>query len=310
MPLHSLPVEVLHIILHFVGSESLRKHEACCLLVSKWWCKLAEPVLLKDLVLNANRLRQIPERALERLKLFLQRLTIDMKHSPDWHADDGLNDGFIQLLTRCVHLTAFILRAPSQFDPDKPLAPVTNYLESWSPTSLFDALHLSTISDLVIDTCGSEFQSGVHVCPRIALKIPSLRSIRLRMHNICPRVLELERDSKIESIIINLSLKEPDRFHAGFSRHCTEVKSAYELYDDMVMAASNVARSQPGIKMLRILCHKHPYLEMMTRDCINGTQMILSDDSEDWGDDGLPDPDDEEISDQDLFTADSEDERL
>lgn len=30
------------------------------------------------------------------------------------------------------------------------------------------------------------------------------------------------------------------------------------------------------------------------------------DDSEDWGDDGFPDPDDEEIPDQDLFTGDIE----
>lgn len=308
MPLQNLPVEVLCTILHFVGSDSLRKQEACCLLVSKSWYKLAEPVLLKDLVLNANQLRQIPEKALEKLTFFLQRLTIDMEHTPDWHTDDELNDGFSQLLPRCVRLTAFALRAPSHFDPDKPLAPVTKYLGSWSPIGLFDTLHLSTISDLVIDTCGSEFQRGVHICPRIALKIPSLRSIRLRMHNICPRVLELAHESKIESIIINLSLKEHDRFHAGFSRHCTEPKSAYDLYDDFVIAGTNVAKSQPSIKMLRILCHKHPYLEMVTRDCINGTRMILSDNSEDWGDDGFPDLDEEEISDQDLFTDESEDE--
>lgn len=204
-------------------------------------------------------------------------------------------------------MKAFSLRARTDFDPHHPLAPAIHYLESWSPTRLFDTLDLSTISDLVIDTCGSRFQSGVHICPRV-LKIPSLRSIRLRMQHVCPRLLELGSDSKIESIIINMSLIEPDRFHAGFSRHCTESMSAYDLYGDMVTAATMVAGSHPGIKMLRIVSHKHPSSETVTTDCIKGTKMILSDESENWSDDGLPDPEDEDYSDQDLFTTESEDE--
>ncbi|CAG8369759.1 unnamed protein product [Penicillium salamii] len=307
MPLHSLPVEVLYLILQFVGSDSLRKHNACCLLVSKWWYKLAEPVMLQELVLNANQLNQIPDKAVEKLTVYLQRLRILMPHTSNWHADEQLNDVFSQFLPRCPRLKAFGLRAPSDFDPENPFAPATNYLESWSPTGLFDTLDSSAISDLVIDTSGSKFQSGVHICPQI-LKIPSLRSARIRMHNVCPRLLDLEQDSKIESLIINLSLKEPDRFHAGYSRHCTEPKSAYDLYDEMVVAATAVTKTHPGIKLLRILCHKHPYLEIVTSDCIEGTKRILSDESQDWSDDGLPDPDDAELSDWDLFTADSEDE--
>lgn len=35
-----------------------------------------------------------------------------------------------------------------------------------------------------------------------------------------------------------------------------------------------LSTSLPSIKVLRILCHKHPYLEMATTDCINGYQKV------------------------------------
>lgn len=307
MPLQTLPFEVIYLILEFVGSATFRKQEACCLLVSKWWYNVAEQVLLKEFVLNANQLDKIPEIAFQRLSSHVQRLTVLTTHAADVYRNDKLNDVLNQFLPRCVHLKAFSLRAQSDFDPHHPLAPAINYLESWSPTRLFDTLDLSTVSDLVIDTCGSRFQSGVHICPRV-LKIPSLRSIRLRMQHVCPREIELVSNSNMESIIINISLIEPDRFHAGFSRHCTESMTAYDLYEEMVVAATKFADSHPDIKTLRILSHKHPYSETVTTDCIKGTKMILSDENENWSDDGLPDPDDEDVSDQDLFTAESEDE--
>ncbi|KAJ5335526.1 hypothetical protein N7452_007929 [Penicillium brevicompactum] len=306
MSLQSLPVEVIHLVLQFVGSDALRKQEACCLLVSKWWYNLAEPVLLKDLVLNANLLDKMPEDAFERLSLHAQRLTVQVTQASDFLGDEIFNDAICQLLSRCAYLKAFSFRAQSDFDPEHPMMPATNYLASWSPMRLFDILDLSGISDLVIDTCGSMFKSRVHICPRV-LKIASLRSLRLRMHHICPRVLELESDSRIESIIINMSLMEPGCFHAGFSRHCTEPKSAYDLYQEMVTTATNVATSHFGIKMLRILSHKHPYSEIVTTDCIKGMTMILADITKDWEEDGLPDIEHAELSDRDLFAEDSED---
>ncbi|KAJ6049542.1 hypothetical protein N7444_006258 [Penicillium canescens] len=284
MSMQSLPVEIVYTVLRFVGSDSLRKQEACCLLVSRWWYNLAETILLEDLVLNTNQLLHIPEKTLDKLRILAQWLTVDMKDTLDSHGHED------------------------HFNPEEPLAPHTNYLETWSPTKLLDTLQCSKISELVIDTCGSEVKGGVHICPHLALNISSLRSIRLRMRSICPQVFDLQHDSKIESILINLSLMEPDRLHAGFSRHCTETNPAYQLCEDMVAAATKVAKSQPSMKILRILCHRHPYLEIVSRDCINGTEMILSiDDGWDWSDNGHPDSDDEEISGQDLFSTESED---
>lgn len=130
MSLQKLPVEVIYLILQFVGSDALRKQEACCLLVSKWWYNLAEPVLLKELVLNANLLDKIPEVAVERLSLRAHRLSVMMRHASDLLGDEKFNDAACRLLSRCVYLKAFSLRAQSDFDPEHPMVPVTNYLAS------------------------------------------------------------------------------------------------------------------------------------------------------------------------------------
>lgn len=102
----------------------------------------------------------------------------------------------------------------------------------WSPARLLDDLWVSKVSEIEIDTSGSEFKNEIHVCPWLALKIPHLRSVRLRMHRIWPQIFETEHkdrgsSSKTENIIINLSLKETDRFSTGFSHHCTESRRGF-----------------------------------------------------------------------------------
>lgn len=62
-----------------------------------------------------------------------------------------------------------------------------------------------------------------------------------------------------------------------------------------------------SLKVLRILCHKMPSLEMVVKDWIAGTKMIISDDDGwDWSDDGWGDPDDEEVSSQEFSSEDSD----
>lgn len=112
----------------------------------------------------------------------------------------------------------------------------------------------------------ARFKNEIHVCPQLALKIPHLRSVRLRMYSICRQIFDLkdcDPSSKIESIIIDLSLRETDPFSTGFSYHCTKSRRAWELYNDMVHAAEEFANRMlnPSLKVLRTLCHKHPSLE-------------------------------------------------
>lgn len=288
MPLQSLPVEILCIILRRIGNSQLRKQLLAC----KWWYKLAKPILLEELTVSANQLIRLPEQALAKYhyQLFLRLLKIDLHGTTDWPVNqDNELDRILNSLIRDGHrLTSFTLRARSQFDPAEPLAPRHHYLSMWSPARPLDDLQVSKISNLEIDTCGSDFEREVHVCPRLALVIPHMRNVRLRMHSICPQIFDWKgygpSPPKTEIFIVNISLMERNRFSAGFSHHCTEPKNAWALYNDMVHAAEELAKQILGssnLKVLRILCHKHPWLEAMVKDCITGTEVRLKNDSND-----------------------------
>ncbi|KAJ5782940.1 hypothetical protein N7457_004714 [Penicillium paradoxum] len=300
MTLQTLPIEILYAIIRFIGSDELRKQEGCGLLICKLWYKIARPVLLADLRLSATQLVQAPESADRKIRTYCRILTIDINGSGDWpgeHDIDKLNSKLNSLVDGNNYLRSFTLRARSHFDPAHPLAPRKQYITKWNPTEFFNMLGTSKLSHLVIDTYGSEMSGAVHICPRLGLQIPALRSVRLRMRSICPHIFGFSQGDSalpgnIECIIINLSLKDTDRFSTAFSHHCTEPRSAWNLYDEMITVGTEVAKKTPSLKVCKILCHKHPWPDMMTMDCITGAKTVLVGDTWDWGDEGVPDPDD------------------
>lgn len=313
MALDQLPLEVLRIILGFVGTNQLQQ----TLTVSKWWHNAAKPTVLEELSLTDNQLIRFPKCMHEDVTRFTRRIDLHI-HGVEYQSNEKNPDSepeeeqkgakwekalvshlekLNELLLRCARLENFTFQARSHFNPKDPLVPRQEYLSTLSPAGLIDNLPTSRLSELVIDTCGSELADNIHVCPRVVRLIPRLRSIRFRMRRICPEILDIDqtKSPKIENLIINLSLIEPDRFSAGFSHHCTKARRGWELFDDMATAGSEAAKRLPTIKVLRILSHKHPSHGTVVRDCITGTKTILPDDG-DWDCDGVPDPDDQEIS--------------
>lgn len=329
MPLQALPIEIVCMIFRVVGSQQLLK----TILVCKWWHNIAVPIALEDIVLSADSLIALPKEAHVKIATYVRRISIVLygagdelaKHNRklsektptnvEW--SDALVHRLVkfrELLPQCNSLDFFSLSLRTPWNPSNPMAIPDDYLSLWSPTKLIDVFQATNLSHLVIDTCGSEIQD--HACPAIALEISSLRSIRLRMRKICPRVLSLQatQDSrqnalaqsaheqrkepvalaKLESIIINLSRIDNGRRSTAYSQHCTETKRGWELFDDMVIAASETANEFPTLQVVRVLCHKHPWTRMVSKDCISGTKMLISDDIDgdwDWSDDGPIDPD-------------------
>lgn len=151
---------------------------------------------------------------------------------------------------------------------------------------------------------------------------------RLARQRFCPRILGFRdapddcsntldqskveqqnyiRVAKIESIIINISLKEFNRFNFSYSKHCTEFKGEWDLFNDMVTAATETAKAFSTLKVVKILYHKRQWLQMNTQDRVSGAKMRISDDGEwDWGDDGESCSDDDEFSSQEVSPTDSE----
>ncbi|KXG47474.1 uncharacterized protein PGRI_013440 [Penicillium griseofulvum] len=312
MTLQTLPLEILCMIIRFIGSDQLRKQEACGLLVCKLWYEVAKPLLLEDLKLSATQLVQVPDNVYPKLKAFLRELTIDVHGPEDWPAERDIakfNEILTSLVERSNHLASLTLHVRSQFDLDNPLAPRQQYISTWDPTQFLTVLGTSNLSHLVIDTYGSEMSNAVHICPLLALQMPSLKSVRLRLCRICPQILEFPRGdsaipSQIESLIINLSLQNVDRFSAGFSHHCTEPRRALDLYKEMTTTGIEIAKQNPSLKVFKILCHRHPYSDTMTMNCITGVKTIL-DGTWDWGDEGVSEPD--EASPAHFSSTDSDD---
>ncbi|KAJ5529142.1 hypothetical protein N7527_002535 [Penicillium freii] len=296
MTLQTLPLEILCMIIRFIGSDHLRKQEACCLLVCKWWYEVAKPLLLEDLKLSATQLVHAPDHVYPKLRAFLRQLIVDVHGPRDWPAEQDIAklNAILTSLVEGNHLASFTLHVRSQFDSENPLAPRQQYISTWNPTRFLNVLGTSKLSHLVIDTYGSEMSSAIHICPHLALQIPSLRSVRVRMCRICPQILEFPQGdsaipSQIESLLINLSLQDVDRFSAGFSHHCTEPRRALDLYNEMITTGTEIANKTPSLKVFKILCHKHPSSNTMTMNCITGVKTILAG-AWDWGDDGVSEP--------------------
>ncbi|OJJ03338.1 hypothetical protein ASPVEDRAFT_731859 [Aspergillus versicolor CBS 583.65] len=310
MPLEALPVEILRLICRLVGSEETQKQKARCLLVCKWWYTTTEPILYEDLVLSANHLLQMPDSAAKKLVQYARHVQIYTDSRLDWPCSSPeylLGERFRMLLSpepgalasapAPTQLKSFILRTHTPYDSGRLLNPRYRCLPKWSPIALVDSLAVSSLEHLVLDTRDLRFKGGKHVCPCVARKMPSLRSLRLRMRRICPRVLDMQQThpssitstSRIESIIINLSLVEPGHTYGRFSRHCTRVMSTYGLFNEMIRVASEMAKQTPSLRQVRILRHKNPTASVLAHDCVTGNRTVLLGDQQwDWGDHGKP----------------------
>ena len=156
MSLQSLPIEILCIVLHRIGNSQLQKQLPVC----KWWYRLARPILLEELTVSANQLIHLPEQVHAKYRLLIRQLKIGLHGTKDWpiNQKNELDQILSSLIRDCDRLTSFALRARSQFDPAEPLAPRHHYLSMWSPNRLFGDLQASKISNLEIDTCGSQFK--------------------------------------------------------------------------------------------------------------------------------------------------------
>ncbi|KAJ5952248.1 uncharacterized protein N7479_010661 [Penicillium vulpinum] len=290
MTLQNLPLEILCMIIRFIGKDQLRKQGASCLTVCKLWYQIAKPILLEDLRFSVLRFVLAPNHVYPNLRTFLRRLTIDVYGPEDWSTKEEdivkLNEILISLFERNDHLASFTLRVCKQFEIS--LVPRQHPLSTWNPIRFLNALGTSKLSHLVVDTYGSQLSRAIHICPQLALRIPSLRSLRIRMYRICPKILELpqgDSPSQIESIIINLSHQHVYRVSAMYSSHCTERRGGLGLYNDMIIKGTEIAKQTPSLKVLEVMCHMYPCWDMTTMNCITGIETIIAG-ARDWGNEG------------------------
>ncbi|KAI9875686.1 MAG: hypothetical protein M1830_008114 [Pleopsidium flavum] len=335
MPLLALPPEILLSVLQFVGANEFCE-QLDRLLVCKRWYWFAQRVILEELQLSAKALKHFSPASVrlgDHLQANLKHLSIRLTGFEDWgslkrpddaeyigygngqsHMDEWTNDLNKRLTSLAAMLPDFTkLRSVSfeafhEFDAAHPYTPHRDYLWNVSVASLAAKVPTNRLTTLVLDTCGSSMISRekrgeqyehAHICPVIAQHLVTLRRVRLRMRSICPDILRLSPDDgavRIETLVINLSLQDPDgrTMAVRYARNCSSSvgREGWNLHTDLVKAAKSAATQMPKQRLLRVICHKVPSLQLAAVNCVTGTKALLVEGA-DWEDEGDSDPDDE-----------------
>lgn len=231
--------------------------------------------------------------------------------------DDDLNE-LASIAKESKRLRVIRIKALSEYHPLFPHLPRRDYL---SPYTIQNLLSVKNLTTLELDLCGSnlmplqEHHDDFHVCTSIGAILTSLRRLRVRMRTICADVLRLQHHNtslRLSEVLINLSLsnESPTTTWAAHSKQCgSTVPGILSLQAAIKDQAEALAARMDSPKLIRILTHSLPQIEMLSLDILTGKRMVLAD-KMGWEDDGKTIKDvsdsESEILDDDFSTSSDE----
>ncbi|KAK3063860.1 hypothetical protein LTS18_012179 [Coniosporium uncinatum] len=181
-------------------------------------------------------------------------------------------------------------------------------------------LSAENLTVLELDLCGTRLTlqqdhgDDDHICGNIAALLPTLRRLSLPLRNICPDVLKCQpyaASLRLSEVLVNLSLsrESPLTTSAAHSTRCGSTgEGLLELEADIQDQAKALAAQMTSPKIVRILTHTLPKIEMRSLDVLTGKLMDLTDEMA-WDDDGKTveeDSDPEPEIDTDDFSTSSD----
>ncbi|KAK4144483.1 uncharacterized protein C8A04DRAFT_11409 [Dichotomopilus funicola] len=329
MPLLQLPPEILLHILRYLGSQFFA-HDTRRLTISRGWYHLAWTVFLRDVRLTPESLETFTQNDLILQRSSPHMVSVDISLplrpkrdlSPSPPADDDEIDGpflhldsslakFATILPGCSGIRSLNIHTHVYISPEH-FGNVAS-LNALRVTNLLSPPHLTSL-DLDTAACRLESQpdSNVHVCNVISALLPSLRRLRCRMEHICEEILQLPSagSATLEEVIINMSIfryHDDDIIASRFSKSCgAAVRAVTSLRIALETQAVTLAARIPNPRMVRIISHKGPFLEVYAFDAITKTRLQLENNLE-WDADGelLDEGNETEDSESDLFADDS-----
>jgi len=287
MGLITVPTEVVSMILNEVGAEEFRL-ELGLLTVCKTWYEAAQPVLLKDLKLDAAALRLFPpqsQQLCQLLKTHVRTVSAQVTSfdpNATWEADgtefganeDRLIDWSVEmnrrvedlgiLLSNNTGLTSFaLLVLPTRIPQSASLAMLA-YRGPWlhprTITGLLQnlATHPLTSLDLKLrhsTTLSPEGRgSDAHICRAIALHLPTIKHLHLCVERICSdalNVMDQDITLPLTSLVIDLRLQQ----HSDWLEHSKPCIFPGEPYNYMFMkgAVDALVKLAPHMTLARIL---------------------------------------------------------
>lgn len=280
MSLDALPTELLVAIFRHVSAAEFRKIPSCGLAVCKRWYRILEPLLFEDLTLTAAQFFRISEHSVQASTLFTRHLSIDIRirKGDDSFLTQELEDPlehssifrFQQLnawIGKASRLETLKFRLLHDMSPEE--VTWNESLDGWKLGLFYKCLWASKLTSVSIDTLGAWIRpnSRQDSCFDITWRLPSLKSVWLRLHKICPDILCFEcfdnykymRDCpppKLEKLVITLSMVRDDSDIAVFSRGCTgSIHESEEVHELWFTRAREAVQALPCIKELWLLHH-------------------------------------------------------
>lgn len=338
MSLYQLAPEILLYVFRLLSPAFFRQ-DARRLLVSRQWYQLARPVLLQDLDFSAESLRNFVLASnkvgmIRSIRNHVKTLSLALDGFENWHSaqfepsstelsgidlqtmntwTSELNDFLVALagiLQQCTRLQSLKLEARPEGHGPRAALPRRDYLMASPLASL---VFISRLICLETDTGGTHLiqnnTSKMHLCTNINKMLPTLRRLRCRTSDICPRILDVPGNGaliSLEDFVINLRLSEMSYSDTSYRYpiRCEHIPgdSFPQLKADVESHAREVVRMMKNPRIARIVSHTFPGVKMNSFNAITGRRMLLSS-AAPWDADG--DEIEERIVVQDLFDSDS-----
>lgn len=187
---------------------------------------------------------------------------------------------------------------------------------------LTDLLSVCRLTTSEIDTASCPFKKqadepGLHLCRSINGLLPSLQRLRYRMERVCEVLLKEPAGEKplvLRELIVNLSLSELSDTSTSYrhSRSCQSPSGSgtLQLKEAMERQATTLSARLCNPRMVRVISHTLPSLDIIAYDAITGKRIHLKNNVE-WDAEGEvvaeARSDGGEDEDTDLFEGESAD---
>lgn len=328
MSLLQLPPEILLQVLCLVGSDFFAA-SVDRLSVSKQWFDIAYPVFLGDVTLTSKALdrlfsQPIKQSTLDSLQRHAGAVQMKLRGFDQWQEVSANSEVSVRdiskwtarleenlgrlstLLTGSTRLKVLAVQAMPELHNTGLSTSRRSYLSLGSVDKLLLA---DNVTSLDIDFGGTALSSRrgshLHLCEAINVRLPSLRRLRCRLCQICPEILSIDPDAhydNLEEVIINLSLSEMTPVEAAYRypARCNSQRNFTHLLAALEERAALLAERMRTVKMVRLISHSLPSMQICAFDALTGRRMRLKS-LQEWDADGedildeLPSSEDEAL---------------
>jgi hypothetical protein len=309
-----LPPEILIEIFDAVGAANFRS-DLARITVSKQWNKYAHTACFQDLCITQKTLRSLVSSPCLQADPhpftdIVRSISLNLIGFDDWSLLDLETywyprlpweaklkehlEFFATMTQTSPKLRSIYIRATEEPCMSCPGPPRQDYLYLSTMRSLLSA---NNLSNLDLDLCGSRLITSrnhrhedgqcSHICSNIAAHLTNLRTLRLRMRDICPDVIKPQTSStrlRLEEVLINLSLddKSPGSTSNSLAKRCGSVPGLVvpgdflQLKADMEKHAQALVNQMAAPKIVRVLTHTFPNRQLNAFDALTGQTFKLS----------------------------------